>query len=201
MALDEWLFKLVEGSSPLFFLTEWGSLATRELSGMTLLCRHPDMEQNVIEQCELLREDVKEGNFEYEGLFTMVFLWEDSSVTPYFFTATEETGRDGFKLSKNLSDTKSTNTSRRFFARWGDDYERHIGQLSNAMFPENGIKASKVKAKWITDLFDKAGEYYHPKVGIWFIAKAWSRSDVNWEGEHLYLTDLVAALKRLTKAK
>lgn len=205
-SLNEWLFDLVQGKDyPLFLLSPFGTIETREIGGKTLVCRHSEMEQNLIEECDILRADAKAQNEEYEGLFTMVYFWQNEAwevVEPFFFTATEIYGRDGFSLSKNLCDTKATNTSRRFFGRWGDDYERHIGQLSNAMFPQNQIKFPKTKERWIDALFERInGGYYAPKRGIWFIAKAWSRIDVDWEGKHVYLKDLVSELKKQTKGE
>ena len=89
----------------------------------------------------------------------------------------ETLGKKGGNLSANIKGIK-TNTSN--FARWGDNYAYHIGDLSAAVLPgHNQKKVTDKYYDWAGSLFEK-----HPtdtpilKRQVFFWTKAWSSKNL-----------------------
>ena len=102
-----------------------------------------------------------------------MYLAGDAPVTPLYIGKTETFGRGGGNLSANI---RSLARDRAKFARWGDNYAYHIGDLSAVVLP--GHPASKANPKyqdWAEALFeDFPGEAPRLRQPVYFWTRAWS---------------------------
>ena len=92
---------------------------------------------------------------------------------PLYIGKAETLGRGNGNLSANL---RGVHTDRSKFARWGDNYAYHIGDLSACVLP--GHDPTKKTAKyqsWAECIFEQAPSSV-PKLKrvVYFWAKAWN---------------------------
>jgi hypothetical protein len=169
---------------PLFETTPDGTVNTK-IIGQTnirpVLCRNADMEELVRRECRKLIDDWKAHEAKYDGLIYMMAYEESGEVVPLYIGKTETLGKSGGNLSANIKGIER-DTSK--FARWGDNYAYHIGDLSAAVLP--GHDASQVSRKyieWGKALFqDCPSESPVLNRPVFFWAKAWSGNDIGiWE--------------------
>lgn len=146
-------------------------------SGRPVLLRHPDMESMVIRETDILVADWKSGEHLYDGLIYIMFRLENQLVRPLYIGKAESIGRGDKNLSiniKNLAKDKSK------FARWGDNYAYHIGDLSAASL--TGHSEDKVNPKylrWASALFDIVeGRDVRLRTPCYFWMKAWKPTDL-----------------------
>lgn len=167
---------------PLFLETADQTVAARNVGRTPMrpvLCRHQKMEQLVIEQVNVLISDWHSGKNHFDGLIYMMFRQsEQHVVTPLYIGKTETFGKSSGNLSVNLKNLK---TDKSKFARWGDGYAYHIGDLSAAALP--GHPSAKINRKyrqWATTLFkfDAEGRL-SLRQPVYFWAKAWRPSDTS----------------------
>ena len=127
-------------------------------------------------ECTKLIEDWKLKAFAYDGLIYMMLAEEPEGLIPLYIGKAETLGKGDGNLSANI---KGIETNTQNFARWGDNYAYHIGDLSAAVLP--GHDPEKVTNKyndWAGSLFEK-----HPadapvlKRKVFFWTKAWSGRD------------------------
>ena len=143
-----------------------------------ILCRHPEMEQLLLNQASLLVDDWASGSRSYDGIIYMMFEAEsDESITPLYIGKAETLGKGDGNLSANL---QRIDRDRSKFARWGDNYQYHIGDLSAAsLLGHPPDKISPKYVRWAKTLFDKAPvENPRLRQHVRFWAKAWQPSDV-----------------------
>jgi hypothetical protein len=95
-----------------------------------ILCRSPEMDTLIRAECAKLIDDWKQKAFAYDGLIYMMLAEEPEGVVPLYIGKAETLGKKGRKLSDNI---KGVRTSTWLFARWGDNYAYHIGDLSAAV--------------------------------------------------------------------
>ena len=107
--------------------------------------------------------------------------WKQSGkFVPLYIGKTESKGRNGgVKISANLQRLRS---DRGKFARWGDGYQYHIGDLSACMLPgheDDTAQALKYQS-WADCLFvDGTTKLGEP---VYFWATVWDRSQVGiWD--------------------
>ena len=135
------------------------------------------MENLIRVECAKLIEDWKQKAFTYDGLIYMMLAKESEGVVPLYIGKAETLGKKGGNLSANI---KGIKTSTRNFARWGDSYAYHIGDLSAAVLPDHDPKKIADKYRdWAGSLFEK-----YPtdtpilKRQVFFWTKAWSSNGV-----------------------
>ncbi|AOW75543.1 hypothetical protein A3Q34_00790 [Colwellia sp. PAMC 20917] len=81
-----------------------------------------------------------------------MFYIEEGNVKPLYIGKTESQGRKN-NISANI---KYINTNKSNFARWGDNYQYHIGDLSAVVVPGHPLKESKLKyLDWAGTLFQE----------------------------------------------
>lgn len=164
---------------PLFATLPGLAVKTKQIGKPKLrniLCRSPEMDNLVRAECTKLIEDWKQKSFAYDGLIYMMLAEEPEGVVPLYIGKAETLGKGDGNLSANI---KGIETSTRNFARWGDNYAYHIGDLSAVAIPGHDSKKANPKYKaWAASLFDK-----YPTVApvlkrqVFFWAKAWSSKD------------------------
>ena len=155
------------------------AVKTKQIGKPTLrsiLCRSPEMDNLIRVECAKLIEDWKQKAFAYDGLIYMMLVEDPEGVVPLYIGKTETLGKKGRKLSDNI---KGVRTSTWLFARWGDNYDYHIGDLSAAVLPGHDPEEITPKYRnWAGSLFK---EYPTDtpvlKRQMFFWAKAWSAND------------------------
>ena len=144
-----------------------------------MLTRSKTMEYLVINEVMNLIDDYKSQKFEYDGLIYMMYTVKNSEILPLYIGKTETVGKSS-NLSVNIKDLDSQYPPKRFFARWGDGYAYHIGDLSAVVVNghDNKYQAPKY-VKWAKMLFeDFPTNEPKLKIPLKFWCKAWKSSEV-----------------------
>ncbi len=169
---------VVDSSVPLFHCDEnlVVKIKTVGKSARQVLCRSALMEALVIEQVTYLLEDVQQEHTTYDGLIYMMHYVEDGLVKPLYIGKTETRGRKN-PISVNV---KGISKNKNKFARWGDNKQYHIGDLSEVVL--NGGQNNKYE-NWANALFEC---YPTPNPTLnrqtYFWCMAWSSSYTGiWE--------------------
>jgi hypothetical protein len=178
-------FAVLDQSVPLFASDSAGVVAHRMVgrgaNARPVLMRSPEMEALVLVETKKLVDEWEAGTHRYDGLIYFMGWREDDEFVPLYIGKAETFGKRAGNLSANV---KNLLTDRSKFARWGDNYAYHIGDLSACVLPGHGAdrQPSKYKA-WAASLFaDVPSLSPKPRRPILFWAKAWDRSDVGiWE--------------------
>jgi hypothetical protein len=139
------------------------------------------MEEMVRGQVALLTADWTASTRRLDGLIYVAGLKREDRFVPLYIGKTETDGRSGGRLSANI-DRLASDTSK--FARWGDNYAYHIGDLSACVLPghPHGKKTLKYTA-WAARFFLEA-PCAEPRLRepVLFWCSAWDRNQVGvWE--------------------
>lgn len=143
-----------------------------------VLRRSVEMENLVLAETDLLIADWKSGRMKYDGLIYLMYtIREQGEVIPLYIGKAETFGKNGGNLSANIANLHRDKSK---FARWGDGYAYHIGDLSAVVVlghPDDK-KLSKY-TNWASILFEEFPRQ-NPKlkIPVHFWAKAWRNSDV-----------------------
>src|SRR5207247_9596103 len=123
--------RIAETGVPLFDASAEGTVSTVSIGlarPRQVLGRSAEMEALVLRETDKLVEDWKSGRGEYDGLIYLMYtVREHSEVIPLYIGKAETIGKGGGNLSANISKLHSDKSK---FARWGDNYAYHIGDLS-----------------------------------------------------------------------
>lgn len=180
---DRWcrVHDVAKQSVPLFDSDEVDRVRTTIIgttNRRSILCRHREMEQLLIDQTSLLVDDWASGGRNYDGIIYMMLVVEhDRTITPLYIGKAEKLGKGDGNLSANV---QRIDRDRSKFARWGDNYQYHIGDLSAASV--HGHPPDKISPKyvrWAETLFEDtpvANPRLRRPVRFW--AKAWKSSDI-----------------------
>jgi hypothetical protein len=177
--------KVSETSVPLFEHDEHLTVSTKELGKREqrrVLKRSTQMDELLSNEVGKIVEDWKQGTELFDGLiYIMHKRGSDGGVVPLYIGKAEKYGKGDRNLSANLKDLQ---TSRGKFARWGDQYAYHIGDLSAVVLPgHQPTKRTRKYQSWADALFvsNPSGEVrLREEVFLW--VKAWSVKDVSvWQ--------------------
>ena len=113
----------------------------------SVLCRSDEMEDLVIKQVNILLEDVKTKNNQYDGLIYMMHYIDKKSIKPLYIGKAETKGRKN-PVSVNI---KNISKNKNKFARWGDNKQYHIGDLSDVVL---GGEQNPKYQNWASVLFE-----------------------------------------------
>lgn len=178
---DRWCYAhaIVSNSVPLFACDVNQIVSTKSIGRSAprqVLCRHPAMDDLVLRETDRLVADWQHGRRCYDGLIYMMYRKSsDDRVIPLYIGKAETLGKGSGNLSANLI---NLHRDRSKFARWGDNYAYHIGDLSAAVLP--GHPPGKINRKyedWASALFKQVEGGVHLRSPVFFWAKAWSSSD------------------------
>ena len=156
-----------------------GCVELREIgrgqSRRQVLARSAEMEALVLAETTKLVADWTAKTRSYDGLLYCVGWREGTRLLPLYIGKAETLGRGDGNMSANL---KSLGRDRSKFARWGDNYAHHVGDLSACLLP--GHSPSKRSGKyesWAAALFREASSQA-PKLRqpVYFWARAWDPS-------------------------
>ncbi|RDI70330.1 hypothetical protein DWB78_00550 [Halopelagius longus] len=124
-------------------------------------------------------EDWKDSDDNYEGVIYMMYTLDGDTLVPRYIGKAGKYGRDDEGLSANLQNIRTNNTK---FARWGDGYAYHIGELSAVVLNHqddesvNRDRDPKGKyQKWADALFVPDSRTLREEIYFW--ARAWQIED------------------------
>ena len=165
---------------PLFETSSGLTVKTKQIGKPTprsILCRSPEMDALIRAECAKLIDDWKQKAFAYDGLIYMMLVEEPGGVVPLYIGKAETIGKGEGNLSANI---EGIETNTRNFARWGDNYAYHIGDLSAAVLPGHDPKKINYKyIDWAGSLFEKhATDNPVLKRKVFFWTKAWSSKNL-----------------------
>jgi hypothetical protein len=171
--------RIAEQGVPLFCCDESLVVRTRMIGSSVkrpVLCRHEEMENLLLRQVEALENDWKNGVHCYDGLIYVMFVREGDVVVPLYIGKAETFGKGDGNLSVNL---RNLQTDRSKFARWGDNYQYHLGDLSAAVLAGHTIdRVSPKYVRWAQALFaDFEQRSLKLRKPVYFWAKAWKPTD------------------------
>lgn len=171
--------EIIKNSTPLFDVDHESIVRTRKVgktSVRNILSRSELMESMVVSQTNILLDDISHKRDRFDGLIYMMFTREDNDVIPLYIGKAESKGRSN-PISANIKDVARVKDK---FARWGDNYQYHIGDLSASVLLGHETKYVTQKyQQWAASLFvTYPVERPQLKKDIWFWCKAWNRNDV-----------------------
>ena len=177
-------YSVVEHCVPLFEADAEGVVAHRMLgrdASRPVLKRSTPMESMVLVEAEKLTKDWESGLHRYDGLIYCMGCKHDGLLVPLYIGKTETLGKGAGNLSANI---KNLPSDRSKFARWGDNYAYHIGDLSACVLPGHAPERRSIKYNaWTQRLFENAPSM-SPKLRepVYFWAMAWDQSQTGvWE--------------------
>lgn len=159
---------------PLFETTADDVVLTKEYGSddRSILKRSPDMEDAIQREGMKVIGDWHTTDSEYEGLLYLMYRLQDGEVIPLYVGKAGKYGRDGERLSVNIADLRGRSKSK--FARWGDGYAYHIGELSAAVLDHEKPPVQKY-SDWADSLFEPDSRRLRTPVYFW--TRAWKADD------------------------
>lgn len=143
-----------------------------------LLRRSGEMEELLEREIDRVVGDFERGGSGYEGLIYLVFTPRDGGVVPLYIGKAEKYGKKAGALSANITKLRGK------FARWGDGYAYHIGDLSAVVCPGHPDKRATTKYRRWAELLFTGFPTAEPRLRqeTLFWARAWRAGDVGiWE--------------------
>ena len=147
-------------------------------SNLPVLSRNSKMEDLIVKEAKKLVLDFQNGKNQYEGLIYIMYSFNTNEISPLYIGKTEKLGKTS-NLSANIKSMENEHPSKYFFARWGNNYQYHIGDLSAVVIEGHEEKyKTKKYSKWADALF-KSYPTTKPKLKhpIYFWCKAWHSED------------------------
>lgn len=144
-----------------------------------VLARSPECERMILSVTDELVEDHEQGVREFDGMLYITGWKEDGQFIPRYIGKSETVGRNGDnKLSENL---RRLHNDKMEFARWGDNYAYHIGELSACVLSGHDAHPKRKNYEaWARTLFEP--ETKKLKRPTFFWACPWKPSQIGiWE--------------------
>jgi len=172
-------FCVLETCVPLFATDDDGNVRVRNIGRVQkqILVRSAECEALILGVTDQLIPDWMSGAKRYDGMLYMMGWKKLGEFVPLYIGKTESTGRGG-GLSVNIVNLHREKSK---FARWGDNYAYHVGDLSACVLSghEECKKVPKYRA-WADCLFVDGTAKLREPVYLW--ATAWDRSETGiWE--------------------
>lgn len=170
---------VIDQSVPLFDSDTDGIVQIRNIGHTNprpVLKRSERMEELVLVETDKLVADWESGTHQYDGLIYMMGYKDRGIFTPLYIGKTESFGKGKSNLSVNI---KNLHTDKSKFARWGDGYAYHVGDLSACVLNGHSDAAKTLKYQaWADCLFD--GQSLKKPVYFW--AMSWDGKQTGiWE--------------------
>ena len=172
-------FSISETSVQLFATDEEGNVQ-HKLVGKDqrpILMRSHECESMILSVTDLLVDDWTNKANQFDGMIYMMGWKQAGKFVPLYIGKTETFGKGDRNLSANI---KNLHKDKSKFARWGDNYAYHIGDLSACFLPGHAQEKKTMKYQsWADCLFTKGTQLRQP---VYFWAKAWNPAHIGiWE--------------------
>lgn len=177
-------FAVVKECVPLFDSSTAGLVQTRVIgrtSPRPVLARSAAMEAMVLTETDKLVADWRAGQHSLDGLIYFMGFKQQGTFMPLYIGKAESFGKGERNLSANL---QNLHIDRSKFARWGDNYAYHVGDLSACVLPGHADEKQTVKYQaWAEQLFvDVPTTTPELRRPVYFWAIAWDRAMIGvWE--------------------
>ncbi len=172
-------FDILGGCVPLFAINEQGKVDQKPMGidGRPVLKRSELCDAMILEVSDLLVEDWSSGSHLFDGMLYMIGWKRQDGFLPLYIGKAESLGKGEMNLSANL---KNLHTDRTKFARWGDGYSYHIGDLSACVLPGHAERKKTIKYQsWANCLFLEGSSL---REQVYFWATAWKPTQTGiWE--------------------
>lgn len=174
-------YRVLDDSVPLFECDENDVVLTKEIGRSRprkILLRSGAMEEIMRREAKKVVDDHKSNTRVYDGIiYIMHTRGSDGGIVPRYIGKSESFGKTSGILSVNLA-RLATDTSK--FARWGDNYAYHIGDLSAVVLAGHELETQTVKYRsWANALFEAINtERPRLRQPIFFWVKAWRKDDI-----------------------
>jgi hypothetical protein len=133
--------------------------------------RSQECDAMILSVTDRLVEDWTSGAGEFGGMIYMIGWKQSGRFLPLYIGKTETFGKGDRNLSANI---KNLHTDKSKFARWGDNYAYHIGDLSACVLPGHAENRKTLKYQaWANCLFAGGTRLKQP---VYFWAEAWKPS-------------------------
>ena len=172
-------FNIQDNAVPLFDVVK-GEVQTTQIGKRSslrpVLKRSSQMESLILAETDKLILDWQSGTHQYDGLIYMMGFKKTDQFLPLYIGKTETFGKGKSNLSVNI---KNLHTDKSKFARWGDGYAYHVGDLSACVLNGHSDAAKTLKYQaWADCLFD--GQSLKKPVYFW--AMSWDGKQTGiWE--------------------
>jgi hypothetical protein len=182
--IADWLPSRPGSALEPLFRTDADLVVRTENDGRDLrpvLCRHPRMERAMT---DLVEQGLADPH--WDGILSVMGRGPAPSFSPLYVGKAERRGR---KNSINAI-FRDIGANRRMFARWGDDFGYHIGDLSHALFRFQADRpVTRTYQRWATTLFASSDPpRLRAQVALYLLP--WYRGDVGPTGVPLPLSSL-----------
>lgn len=165
-------FNVAETCVPLFATDRDGNVLHRLIgkNQRPVLMRSPEMDELILSTTDRLIEDWEQRTHRYDGMIYLMGWKQSGRFVPLYVGKTET-----FGLTENLSaNIRNLHRDRSKFARWGDNYAYHIGDLSACVLPGHPEHKKLTKYReWAQCLFEDGTRLRQP---VYFWACAWDPS-------------------------
>ena len=172
-------YDILGGCVPLFALNDQGTVDKKAIGadGRPVLKRSEECDAKILDVTDTLIEDWSCGKHSFDGMLYMIGWKRPNSFLPLYVGKAETFGKGDRNLSANLKNLHSDRTK---FARWGDGYSYHIGDLSACVLPGHADSKKTLKYQsWADCLFREGATLKEP---VFFWATAWKPTQTGiWE--------------------
>jgi hypothetical protein len=172
-------FRITEACVPLFATDEAGNVKNKPVgkNQRPILMRSNECEAMILSVTDKLVDDWMNKSNQFDGMLYMMGWKQAGRFVPLYIGKTETIGKGDHNLSANI---KNLHKDKSKFARWGDNYAYHMGDLSACVLPGHAEdKKIQKYMVWAECLFMESSKLKEP---AYFWSIAWKPSDVGaWE--------------------
>jgi hypothetical protein len=172
-------FNVFDLAVPLFATDTEGHVQSKTIGkdGRLVLKRHEQCDRFILGVTDQLVHDWQEKEHQFDGMLYLMGWKKEGQFIPLYIGKTESLGKGDRNLSVNI---KSLHTDKTKFARWGDGYSYHVGDLSACVLPGHDESKKTLKYQsWAECLFDTGTHLRHP---VYFWAVAWKSDETGvWD--------------------
>ena len=174
-------FNVMELAVPLFETDPDGHVQSKPIGkdGRHVLKRSEECDRLILNVTDQLVNDWQGKEHQFDGMLYLMGWKQQGKFIPLYIGKTESLGKGDRNLSANI---KNLHTDKTKFARWGDGYSYHIGDLSACVLSghEENKKTIKYRA-WAECLFDADTHLRYP---VYFWAGAWNSDETGVWNEY-----------------
>jgi len=172
-------FNIAETCVPLFSNDTEGNVQHKPVGKdqRPILMRSNECEAMILSVTDVLVNDWTTGAHQFDGMLYMMGWKQAGKFVPLYIGKSETFGKAERNLSVNI---KNLHSDKSKFARWGDNYAYHLGDLSACVLPGHAEEKKTLKYQaWADCLFRQHAHLNQP---VYFWAKAWKPAHIGiWE--------------------
>jgi hypothetical protein len=172
-------FSIAETCVPLFATDAEGNVQHKPVGKdrRQILLRSLECESMILSVTDLLLDDWTNKANQFDGMLYMIGWKQAGKFVPLYIGKTETFGKKDRNLSANITNLHKDKSK---FARWGDNYAYHLGDLSACVLPGHAEEKKTLKYQaWADCLFRQHTQLNQP---VYFLAKAWKPAHIGiWE--------------------